>query len=681
VFEFGRDHGFMTSGCGDHFSGLCPSGDWTDDAYLDAVAERMLAYTLIGDGDISVVVAPESVTLPVDGEQSFTATVTGAADASVTWSATCGSVSGGGNTVTYTAPGSEDTCLVRATSVADVDAWGEATVTVTEVPVVSVSVAPLSVTVPVNGTQSFTATVTGASDTSVTWGPSCGSISGSGNTVTYTAPATAGECDVTATSVADSSKSASASVTVDGGGSGFDPAPSYITIENVGLGAASGGTRRVGFDISWDESWRGPDRPLWVAASDNWDAAWVFVKYRVSGGPWQHATLAGSGHVVPSGAVVDVPSDGAGAFVYRSGSGYGMFAADGVGLQWDYVADGVSAGASVEVQPFGIEMVFVPQGSFSVGSVGTNYGEFRAGGTTNTPFVVGSQSSIALGDGSGELMWTNMQHTGSPLGSTNASFPTGFRASYVMKHQLTQGQYVDFLNTLTQAQADARKYTGSTNRYAITGSSVGTYATSLPFVALNYVSWADGAAFADWAGLRPLTELEFEKVARGPLNPVANEFAWGSMSISQATGLADAGTITETPSPAGANANNASDIGGPVRVGSFAAPGRSRRDAGAGYYGALELSGNLWERPVTVGNAEGRAFAGTHGDGLLDAGGNANEASWPGPYAVGAGFRGGGWIDYGYDDVLLRVSTRNIAALTNANRNGDDGWRGARSAP
>jgi len=66
----------------------------------------------------------------------------------------------------------------------------------------------------------------------------------------------------------------------------------------------------------------------------------------------------------------------------------------------------------------------------------------------------------------------------------------------------------------------------------------------------------------------------------------------------------DAGTRVGTPAPSEANASFANSaivadpIGGPVRVGSFAALGRSRLDAGAGYRGALDLPGNLWERPV-----------------------------------------------------------------------------------
>jgi hypothetical protein len=154
---------------------------------------------------------------------------------------------------------------------------------------VSISVAPDAVSLPVNGTQQFTATVTGASNTSVSWAATCGNISDNGNPVTYTAPGTAGSCTVTVTSMADPSKRATASVTVTG--SGFEPAPSYISFSNVSLGTASGGVRLVTFDIEWDESWRGPDRPTWVAAPGNWDAAWVFLKFRGDGGPWRHATL------------------------------------------------------------------------------------------------------------------------------------------------------------------------------------------------------------------------------------------------------------------------------------------------------------------------------------------------------------------------------------------------------
>ncbi|MCP4710634.1 MAG: hypothetical protein GY869_18575, partial [Planctomycetes bacterium] len=101
-------------------------------------------------------------------------------------------------------------------------------------------------------------------------------------------------------------------------------------------------------------------------------------------------------------------------------------------------------------------------------------------------------------------------------------------------------------------------------------------------------------------------------------------------------------------------------------------------EAGAGYYGVMELSGNLWERPVTIGNAAGRGFTGLHGNGALDGIGEANAANWPGTNASGPGFRGGSWAD---GAAYLRVSDRGYAALTYASRHYADGFRCVRSSP
>ncbi|MBK5275601.1 MAG: hypothetical protein JJE30_11185 [Desulfuromonadales bacterium] len=67
---------------------------------------------------------------------------------------------------------------------------------------------------PTGGSKSFTATVTGASNTAVIWSvieTGGGSVSSAG---VYTAPSTAGTYHVKAASVADPSKSATAAVTV-----------------------------------------------------------------------------------------------------------------------------------------------------------------------------------------------------------------------------------------------------------------------------------------------------------------------------------------------------------------------------------------------------------------------------------------------------------------------------------
>jgi len=104
-----------------------------------------------------------------------------------------------------------------------------------------------------------------------------------------------------------------------------------------------------------------------------------------------------------------------------------------------------------------------------------------------------------------------------------------------------------------------------------------------------------------------------------------------------------------------------------------------RVNSGGGFYGVKELSGNVWERAVTVGNSTGRAFEGRyHGNGVLDSSGNPNVTSWPGTNAVGAGFRGGSWFDNANG---ARLSDRNYAALSVTIRDFVYGGRGVRSAP
>jgi hypothetical protein len=100
---------------------------------------------------------------------------------------------------------------VKATSVADNTKSASATVTVSTAPVVAVTISPTSASLLTNGTKQFSATVTGSSNTAVTWSATGGSVSSSG---LYTAPSAAGSFTVKATSVADNTKSASATVTV-----------------------------------------------------------------------------------------------------------------------------------------------------------------------------------------------------------------------------------------------------------------------------------------------------------------------------------------------------------------------------------------------------------------------------------------------------------------------------------
>jgi hypothetical protein len=164
-------------------------------------------------------VSPATAAVQESGTQQFTATIQGISNTSVTWSvdgvaggnATAGTISAMG---IYTAPAQLGTHTVAATSVADTGASVSATATV-----FSMSISPDGATIAPGGTQPFTATIYGLTNTSVTWSvdgiaggnSSVGTVSAGG---VYTAPSTTGGHNVTATSVANPSDAVNARVTV-----------------------------------------------------------------------------------------------------------------------------------------------------------------------------------------------------------------------------------------------------------------------------------------------------------------------------------------------------------------------------------------------------------------------------------------------------------------------------------
>jgi formylglycine-generating enzyme required for sulfatase activity len=454
----------------------------------------------------------------------------------------------------------------------------------------------------------------------------------------------------------------------------------------------------VQFNIEWENSWRTSTAPY------NWDAAWVFVKYRVAeknggDGLWHHATLNLTGNSAPVSGTIAPASDGTGAIIYRTFDGNGHFSLSDVQLRWNYGLNyktgttPIDDNDFIDIKVYAIEMVLVTQGAFTVGSSGMESGSFTNGSWTSGATIalsIVSESLLTIGQTAGNLWGTSSAGNntiGSP-GALAASFPKGFKAFYCMKYEISQQGYVDFLNSLTQTQATTRKYNKSSPnyRYEISGSSVGYYSTTNPFVACNFLSWADVAAYLDWSGLRPMTELEFEKACRGTLPPVAWEYAWGANGCaSSAYTLSNMGDNNEKiVNNYGEIVGNATylttdgSIDGPLRVGIFAdnLKNTGRVTAGATYYGIMEMSGNLWERTITLGNITGRTFTGAHGDGVLDNSGNANASNWPGINASGAGMRGGPWSN---GPAYMMVSGRYFAAYTYADRNFHVGGRGVRS--
>jgi hypothetical protein len=191
------------------FTAPATAGTYTVTATSAADNTKSAAATVtVTAATVSVGISPTSASLTTGGTQQFTATVSGSSNTAVTWSATGGTVSASG---LYTAPSNAGTFKVTATSVADSTKSASATVTVSTAAVVSVSISPASASILTNGTQQFAASVTGSSNTAVTWSATGGTVSTGGF---YMAPATAGKYTVMATSMADTTKSASATVTV-----------------------------------------------------------------------------------------------------------------------------------------------------------------------------------------------------------------------------------------------------------------------------------------------------------------------------------------------------------------------------------------------------------------------------------------------------------------------------------
>ncbi|MCC7390488.1 MAG: hypothetical protein IT431_17180 [Phycisphaerales bacterium] len=153
-------------------------------------------------------VSPGFVDLLPGASKQFT--VTGAT--SIQWTATAGTIDQNGN---YTAPATKGTYTVTATDTNNPSCKGTATVNVRP----KVVVTPAAVSLSPGDTTAFTATVTGATDTAVTWSTSGGTIDQQGN---YTAPQSSGTYTITATSNEDPTSLDTVTATVFQGGANIE---------------------------------------------------------------------------------------------------------------------------------------------------------------------------------------------------------------------------------------------------------------------------------------------------------------------------------------------------------------------------------------------------------------------------------------------------------------------------
>ena len=391
-----------------------------------------------------------------------------------------------------------------------------------------------------------------------------------------------------------------------------------LTIENVTIAPRDAKTAIVKFDIAWTNAW------CW---GNFHDAAWVFFKVKPAGaGAWQHARVIADQPVNPSGfstgegtpLKVIVPSDRLGAFVRLAGDGNGRVAAKGVTLLCEAVAPNTIVRGSA------IEMIYVAEGAFYLGSGGNELNrlyQWTDGKQNSKPYRVTGPGAIPTGRQKDKLWASGL--TPEDGGAIPASFPNGYAAFYAMKYShITLGQYAAFLGTIAEADANKHYYPGFFGGLIVrSGASPDwIYSASAPNAACPWLGWLDGAAFAAWAGLRPMTELEYEKAIRG----------------------------LEIPDP---------------------------NEAKPSYWGLAGVNQDASERMVSAGSVEGRQFAGTHGQGTVTL-----PADWP--TDLGGFLFRGKLPERSYQKVnTLQTSGRVNALDTQMVRAPKLGWRAARTAP
>jgi formylglycine-generating enzyme required for sulfatase activity len=195
-----------------------------------------------------------------------------------------------------------------------------------------------------------------------------------------------------------------------------------------------------------------------------------------------------------------------GAFVRLSADGQGDFSADAMQLRWNYGADGLSSASGLEVRAYAIEMVYAPQGDYSMSAGPTAPGgKIPVINTRMSPVLsVDNDASIRIKGDAG--LDTDANGT-----VENTTYPTGYYPFYMFKYQMSEQQYADFLNCLTPTQRSTLGVAGAT----IT-QTAGQYFASLPNQVCAGANADRVLAYADWAGLRPMSYLEYQKALNGP---------------------------------------------------------------------------------------------------------------------------------------------------------------------
>ncbi|WP_286438743.1 SUMF1/EgtB/PvdO family nonheme iron enzyme, partial [Bacteroides acidifaciens] len=444
-----------------------------------------------------------------------------------------------------------------------------------------------------------------------------------------------------------------------------------------------GDTAVIEVNLLWDNSWRD---------DFNWDAAWVFFKFKKRGleNPWQHAYLSSSGHVLTPGVGNEgggysymVGANGGkvnGLYVMRNSISEGNVSVR-LQVKWPLTGTGLTksdfgdALDKIYVAVHAIEMVYIPYGAYYLGDA-SSYKSFTIGDTAAV--VIDSENTLTLA-----------AKNRMPNVSLTASYPKGYAGFYIMKYETSQEQYVEFLNSLTLEQQKARVANNNFSAmkkgdYVFGELKTPSCRNGIAFVeqkqpdapvvfgnnlnpgndffstddgqtlACNYMSVEDMTAYCSWSGLRPMSELEYEKACRRfyPQLPDRGEYAWNTNNgVNRLSGLYELSYQGDQREQAvsylkNVNSGTTNSINGPVRCGLFATSATNQTQAGATYWGVMEMSGNVKELCANVNYTT--LNGGSCGTGVY----NAN--LWD-KTANKYGVRGGGFSSA---DSSLRTSDR-----------------------
>jgi len=336
---------------------------------------------------------------------------------------------------------------------------------------------------------------------------------------------------------------------------------------------------------------------------------------------------------------------------------------------------------------------------------------------------IDSEDAITLGNSVVDGLYADDGNTWS--GILSATYPKGYNGFYIMKYELSQEQYCNFLNMLSYTQQKNRignnldnlnkgdyvfgnpKHPSCRNGIAVFSrkntSQPAVFGCNLnpaePFfdkddgqtLACNYMTGADMLAYLDWSGLRPMSELEYEKACRTPSRVIPGEYAWNTtsaVSLGGQGGLSTStiGTENEMPVNNNVNTNSGAPSFGPVRCGSFGTSSTTQEQSGGSFYGVMELSGNLGEMYYSV---TGGSYLNTnptsasnneyHGDGTIATNGDFNVVTYwnRSNDATAFSVRGGSFAS---PDSYLRVSDRRVLmSYNNVTRDSTVTFRGGRS--